>query len=56
MPVMQNWSVANSESVGGGAANKSFSYCPSLPWSLRLFSTANRPSMEISYGRASQGA
>ena len=30
--LMQNWSVANSESVGGGAANKSFSYFSAACW------------------------
>lgn len=30
--IMQNWSVANSESVGGGAGNKSFSYFSAACW------------------------
>ena len=30
--IMQNWSVANSESVGGGIANKSFSYFCTVCW------------------------
>lgn len=32
LSIMQNWSVADSASVGGGAANKSFSYFSAACW------------------------